>query len=73
MSGLVIGRKYGCDEGMREEFVQVVGEQCFGTRFPILMNIAVGNTDPILTVPLDAMMRLDSGNDALSILEAGAI
>ena len=31
MSGLVIGRPYRCDEGIREEFVQMVGEHCFGT------------------------------------------
>ena len=63
---------YGCDEGMREEFVQVVGDQRFGTQFPIFMNIFFGHTDPILTAPLDAMVILDMGNDALSTLEAGA-
>lgn len=73
MSGLVIGRPYGCEEGMRDEFVQMVGGQCLGTQFPIVMNIVVGYTDPILTVSWDAMARLDSGNDALSILEAGPV
>lgn len=70
---MVIGRPYGYDEGMREEFAKVIGEQCFGTQFPILLYVDVGHTDPILTVPLDAMVRLDSGNDEVFILEAGVL
>lgn len=45
ISGLVVGRQYGYDEKMREDFV----DQCYGTEFPILMNVDVGgHTSPML-------------------------
>ncbi len=71
ISGLVFGRPYGFDEKGREEFAQMVADQCYGTDFPILFNVDVGHSDPILTVPLDALCSLDSENDEFSILEAG--
>ena len=56
---------------MRNEFAQMVKDQCYGTDFPILLNVDVGHTDPILTVPLNAMVGLDSEKDEFTILEAG--
>lgn len=71
INGVIVGRPYGYDEEMRNEFAQMVKDQCYGTDFPILLNVDVGHTDPILTVPLNAMVDLDSEKDEFTILEAG--
>jgi muramoyltetrapeptide carboxypeptidase LdcA involved in peptidoglycan recycling len=71
ISGLVVGRPYGFDEKERGEFAQMVADQCYETGFPILLNVDVGHSDPILTIPLDALCSLDSEKDEFSILEAG--
>jgi muramoyltetrapeptide carboxypeptidase len=71
ITGLVIGRPFAYDETMREEFGKMVLDQCYGTDFPILTNVDVGHTDPILTIPLNAMCSLDSETDSWEILEPG--
>lgn len=62
-NGIVVGRLYACDEKMRDEFAQMVKDQCDGTIFPILLNVDVEYTDPILTIPPNAMVGLDSEKD----------
>lgn len=70
VSGIVLGRPYSYDDKMRQEFEQMVVEQCYGTEFPILANVDVGHTDPILTLPLNALATLDSDADEFTIIEA---
>lgn len=73
ISGLVIGRPYGYDEKMREEFAQIVADQCYGTSFPILLNVDIGHTAPILTLPMNSVVSIDSSKDEFSILEPGVL
>jgi muramoyltetrapeptide carboxypeptidase LdcA involved in peptidoglycan recycling len=70
IAGLVVGRPYMYDEDMSREFEQMVLDQCHETTYPILANMDIGHTDPILTMPLNALARLDSGADVFEILEA---
>lgn len=69
----VVDRPYAYDEKMRDEFAQMAKEQCDGTTFPVLLNVDVEYTDPILTTPLNAMVSLDSEKDEFTILEAGVL
>lgn len=69
ISGLVIGRPHALDEDGTKEFFQIILDQCCRTNFPILVNVDVGHTDPMLTIPLNAMAILDSDKDEFSILE----
>jgi len=71
--GLVIGRPFGHDDRMREAFGKMVLEQCNGTDFPILFDVDVGHTSPMLTIPLNGMVKLDSDADDFSILEKGVV
>jgi muramoyltetrapeptide carboxypeptidase len=64
--GLVIGRPFGYDEEMKKKFKQMMLDQCYGTDFPILMDVDVGHTNPIVTVPLNAMVGLDLERDEWS-------
>ncbi|TVY78405.1 putative carboxypeptidase [Lachnellula suecica] len=71
--GLVIGRPYAYDEKMSVEFRKMVLEQCSGTSFPILVDVDVGHTSPMVTLPLNGMVKLDSKADEFSILEKGVV
>lgn len=73
ISGLVVGRPFKYDEEQKKEFKQMILDQCHGTDFPILFNVDIGHTDPILTIPLNALASLDSARDEFAILEAAVL
>jgi muramoyltetrapeptide carboxypeptidase LdcA involved in peptidoglycan recycling len=73
ISGLVLGRFSKYDEAMRKEVTQIVLDQLQDTSFPILANVDIGHVSPILTIPLNALVRLDSDQDELSILEPAVL
>lgn len=74
-AGLVVGRPFGYDsEEAREEYAGVIKELlCEGRlaekKFPILFNIDIGHTVPMVTLPFDALAELDSERDRFAILE----
>jgi muramoyltetrapeptide carboxypeptidase LdcA involved in peptidoglycan recycling len=71
IKGLVLGRPYAYsdNEEMFDEWERTVLDACEGTDFPILANVDVGHSDPMLTVPLDAMVWLESEADVFAVLE----
>ncbi|CZR54465.1 uncharacterized protein PAC_04349 [Phialocephala subalpina] len=73
LAGLVIGRPFAYSGKLLEDFNQTVLDQCWGTEYPILTNVDIGHTGPMLTIPLDSMAMLDSENDDFSILESGVL
>jgi muramoyltetrapeptide carboxypeptidase LdcA involved in peptidoglycan recycling len=78
-AGLVVGRPFGYDsEERREKYVGVIKKLlCEGAlaeadnQFPILFNVDIGHTTPMVTLPFDALAVLDSESDRFAILEAG--
>ncbi|KAF6833745.1 peptidase U61 LD-carboxypeptidase A protein [Colletotrichum plurivorum] len=79
IAGLVIGRPYGYDtERARAEYAAVFrGLLCCGRlaehQFPILMNVDIGHTAPMVTLPMDSLALLDSDRDEFAITEAAVI
>ncbi|KAJ5176633.1 peptidase u61 ld-carboxypeptidase a protein [Penicillium canariense] len=71
ITGLILGRPYRHTEEQAAEWEKTVLEITEGYDFPILAGVDVGHTDPMLTVPLDALCQLDSEKDEWSILERG--
>ena len=69
--GLVIGRPYKYDDEQKEDFKQMVLDQCRQSIFPILFNVDIGHTDPMLTIPLNALASLNSERDEFAIVESG--
>lgn len=71
--GMVVGRPFayegGVEGSMWREFEKVVVDSCYGFSFPILGNVDTGHSDPVLTLPLGAMVSLDSEKDAFVIEE----
>ena len=70
IKGLVVGRPFHYDEKTWIKWEEVLLEQCNGTDFPILSGVDVGHTDPMLTIPMDAMVLLDGERDEFAIIEA---
>jgi muramoyltetrapeptide carboxypeptidase len=63
VAGIVIGRPYMYDEKMTAAFEKMLVDQSYGLDIPILTNVDTGHSDPMLTLPLDAMVSLDSEAD----------
>lgn len=60
VAGIVLGRPYMYDGKMTAAFEKMVCDQCYGIEIPILAGVDTGHSDPMLTLPLDAMVSLDS-------------
>lgn len=73
ISGLVVGRPYRYDDEQWKQFNQIIVDRCHRTKFPILANVDIGHTSPMLTIPLGAMVGLDSEKDSFELLEAAVI
>jgi muramoyltetrapeptide carboxypeptidase LdcA involved in peptidoglycan recycling len=82
--GLVIGRPTGYAGEELRQYEKMVLNMCSGVAlegvkqgeegsFPVLAGVDVGHTDPLLTVPLGALMRLDAERNLWEILEPGVI
>lgn len=70
VAGLIVGRPYGYDDGRRETLWRVIGERTEHARIPVLANVDLGHTDPMLTVPIGARARIDATAKRFSLLDA---
>lgn len=72
IAGLVVGRCYAYDRAeARATLETTVAELLHRWQFPILMHADVGHTNPMVTLPMGALARLDSQKDEFAVLEAG--
>ncbi|KAH8756597.1 peptidase u61 ld-carboxypeptidase a [Diaporthe sp. PMI_573] len=75
-AGLVVGRPFGYDSPeARAQYAGVITELlCEGRladrKFPILFNVDIGHTTPLVTLPFDALAVLDSEKDQFAILDS---
>lgn len=75
-AGLVVGRPFGYDSPKaRAQYAGVItGLLCEGRlaekKFPILFNVDIGHTTPMVTLPFDALAVLDSEKDQFAILDS---
>lgn len=69
VAGLVFGRPYGYDEERTKALWRVVAERTEAASIPVLANVDLGHTDPMLTVPLGASARLNAEARRLELLE----
>ncbi|KAH8668409.1 peptidase u61 ld-carboxypeptidase a [Xylariales sp. PMI_506] len=80
-AGLVVGRPYGFDtEEARGKYATFIRELlCKGrlgaaeNQFPILFNVDIGHTSPMVTLPFDVLAELDSESGRFALLEGGVV
>ncbi|TKA72821.1 hypothetical protein B0A49_05288 [Cryomyces minteri] len=75
IAGLVLGRPFMYTDEMGGEWKRCVLELCEGDgrTFPILADVDVGHTDPMVTVPLGALCEMDSATDRWAIVEPSVV
>lgn len=60
IKGLIIGRPFRYDDEEKEKFKEIILDNTKDYYFPILYGVDVGHTDPQITIPLGAKIKLDS-------------
>jgi len=69
IKGMIIGRPYRYNKKETENLINIIIQRTKNYDFPILFNVDIGHTDPILTLPIGIQATLDSYNDLFSINE----
>lgn len=67
IAGLVIGRPYGYDEESKKALFEVITRHTESAGIPVLADVDLGHTDPMLTLPLGATATLDAAGLGFSI------
>lgn len=71
ISGMIIGRPYHYSAEQLLLIKKIIRERTRKYNFPILFNVDIGHTDPMITLPIGVKAELDSANDLFAILERG--
>jgi muramoyltetrapeptide carboxypeptidase LdcA involved in peptidoglycan recycling len=69
IAALVFGRPYGYRDEDLPLLWELVGSHTAGPAIPVLANVDCGHTDPMLTLPLGACVRVDVGSCEFRLLE----
>jgi muramoyltetrapeptide carboxypeptidase LdcA involved in peptidoglycan recycling len=69
ISGLILGRPYGMTPEQKEAVWRVVRERTQRFGIPVVGNLDIGHTTPLLTLPLGGKTRIDSYSGRVSIME----
>jgi len=71
IKGMIIGRPYGYSELRSNQLVEIIKERTKSYDFPILFSVDIGHTDPMLTVPLGVMAKINSAKNIFEFVESG--
>lgn len=70
ITGLLMARPYGMSHEEKEASWRVVAERTVRFGFPVVGNMDIGHTTPLLTLPLGCRVLVDSDVQRVSIVEA---
>lgn len=71
IKGVVFGRGFGYSEDDLDNLKKSILENTRGYNFPILFNVDIGHSDPMITIPLGVKVVLDSEKNSFIISESG--
>lgn len=71
IKGMIVGRPFGYNKSQVKDLVKIIRSRTEGYNFPILFNVDVGHTDPMITIPLGMRVKLDSSKKLFKFLESG--
>jgi len=72
-TGLVFGRPCGYTPTDTDALWDVVARRTERSGLPVLANVEIGHTDPMLTLPLGALAELDAGRREFRLCEAPTV
>lgn len=73
IKGMIIGRPFGYSEKQIIQIIQIIKKRTENYNFPILFNVDIGHTDPMMTVPIGTKIRIDSSKNIFEFTESGTI
>lgn len=73
IKGMIVGRFFGYSKQEQREITKIIIERTSDYRFPIILNVDIGHSDPMITVPLGVTVKIDSSNNSFEIGESGVI
>jgi muramoyltetrapeptide carboxypeptidase LdcA involved in peptidoglycan recycling len=68
ISGLVVGRPAGYTDDLRSAMHEAVARRTEASGIPVIADVDIGHTDPMLTLPFGGRARLDAGALSLEVL-----
>ncbi|MFH1889791.1 MAG: S66 peptidase family protein [Nanoarchaeota archaeon] len=71
IKGLIVGRGFGYTVEERLKFKEIISNKTKEYDFPVLFNANIGHADPIITLPFDVSVTLDSSKNLFRINEPG--
>lgn len=70
IKGIVFGRGFGYTEEQIKQLKEIILYNTRDYTFPILYNLDIRHTDPIITIPLGVETEIDSSKNKFEILES---
>jgi len=71
IKGMIIGRPFGYSREQVKILIEVIKKQTKSYKFPILFNVDIGHSDPVITIPLGTKVKIDSYRNNFEFLENG--
>jgi len=68
ISGLIVGRLYGYTEDEKQLVKSIIRRFIQDKPYPVLFDVDLGHTDPMITIPYMAQVEINSANNSFSIL-----
>ncbi len=73
VKGIVFGRGFGYTEEQTKQLKEIILYNTRDYNIPILYNVDIGHTDPIITIPLGVKVELDSSRNRFGFLEQAVL
>lgn len=73
IKGLIVGRPFKYTKEEEEIFKKLILKHTKDYSFPILYNVDIGHTDPMITLPLGVEVYMNSKTNTFRIMESGVI
>ena len=73
IKGMIVGRFFGYSKQEEKEIIKIIKARTAEYKFPILIGVDIGHTDPMITVPLGVKVKIDSSKNLFKIVETGVI
>jgi muramoyltetrapeptide carboxypeptidase len=73
IKGIVFGRGFGYTEEQTKQLKEIILYNTRDYNIPIVYNVNIGHTDPIITIPLGVKVELDSLRNKFGFLEQAVL
>lgn len=73
IKGMLIGRPFGYTNPQSGKLIKMIEKKFKKYKIPILFNVDIGHTDPMITVPLGVRVKIDSKKGVFKFVESGIV